>query len=218
MIKAVIFDMDGLIVDSEPIHSFSLEKLLLEYGKKPVFNEQGLIHNVGEAGEESFNFLRERYSLNEDINVWKEKRRAIFAELVRKNGVRSMPGFLTLLKKLQKKKFKIALSSNRILDHVVLILDKLGVKDAFDVIVGPGEKLRFKPAPDIYLKTAELLNLQPNECIAIEDSEMGVIAGKKAGMKVIAIPSKYTKSHDFSNADKVVDSLSKITGAFISKL
>lgn len=68
-----------------------------------------------------------------------------------------------------------------------------------------------KPHPDIYFKTAEKLNVLPNQCVVVEDSETGVEAGKRAGMYVLAVPNKYTKSQDFSKADRVIKNFSKLT-------
>ncbi len=216
MIKAVIFDMDGVIVDSEPIESLAWERLLIKLGKKPIFNSEGLIHQVGLA-EEGYNLLMEKYSIEENIEVIKLKKRAIFRKLIMKNTV-PMPGFLSLMKILKKQKISVALASNRITEIVHTILDKLEVKNHFKVVLGSSPNRNPKPSPDIYLECSKKLKISPKFCLAIEDSETGVISAKDAVMKVIAVPNKYTKSHDFSKADLVIKSLSDITLKTIQSL
>lgn len=215
-IKAVIFDMDGVIVDSEPIESSSLEILLAEYGKKAEFNEVGLVHTVGLA-KDIYKNLIEKYNLIEDLEILKKRKGEIFSDLVKKNLV-PIPDFFQLIKNLKKEKIKIGLASNRFIDLVFIMIEKIKAKEVFDVIVGITEGINPKPAPDIFLETASQLKVLPSACLVIEDSGTGVIAGKAAGMKVIAIPNKYTKYHDFSKADRIVGSLSEITLSFLRAL
>jgi HAD superfamily hydrolase (TIGR01509 family) len=207
MIKAVIFDMDGVIIDSEPIESLAWEKLLTEYGKKPIINEWGLIHIVG---TKSFDYVMRKHGLVEDVEVVKNKKRKIFIDLVLKNPI-LMPGFLKLLTGLKKRKIKLGVASNRFQEHVGLIMKKLKIEDEFNALIGNDPTIEVKPAPDIFLKAAKMLKINPKYCLVIEDSESGVIAAKAAGMKVIAVPNRYTKHQDFSKADKIVKSLSEIT-------
>lgn len=210
MIKAVIFDMDGVIIDSEPIHSYSLELLLKSYGKIPLQNKNELIHVVGFGGDPTYERLIKQYDLKEKIEILRSKRRKIFEDLLKKEKLTPLVGTSGLLKKLHKNKIKTAIASNRLLEHVLIILDKLGVKKYFDVIIARTPSIRLKPLPDIYLKTANDLGIDPKHCIAIEDSQSGVLSAHAAGMKVIAVPNKYTKSQDFSKADKIVKSLKDI--------
>src|SRR3972149_4527790 len=111
-IKAVIFDMDGVIVDSEPIESQSLEKLLRKYGKIPRYNKEGLIHTVGLAGE-TYKQLIKKYKLEEEIEVLKKIKRKIFRDLVEKK-LTVTPVFIELVRMLKKEKLKTALASNRL--------------------------------------------------------------------------------------------------------
>lgn len=207
MIKAVIFDMDGVIIDSEPIESLAWEKILKEYGKKPIINEWGLVHKVG---TKSIDFILKKHGLVEKEEIIRDKKRKIFIDLVLKNLI-LMPGFLRLLTGLKKRKIKLGVASNRFQEHVGLIMKKLKIEDEFNALIGNDPTIEIKPAPDIYLKAAKALGVNPKNCLAIEDSESGIVSAKAAGMKVIAVPNRYTKHQDFSKADKVVKSLSEIT-------
>jgi HAD superfamily hydrolase (TIGR01509 family) len=208
--KAVIFDMDGVLLDTEPLHSRSLETILLEYKKTPQYNEQGLLHTVGLSGDQTYVDFLAKYAIQESIEIFKSKRRKFFENLI-KTEAKINKGVLPLLKRLQKANVKIGLASNRNLIHIILIVETLKIKDYFSTIVGPSEKLKHKPAPDIYLEVARLLKIKPNDCIVIEDSEPGLLSGKAAGMKVIAIPNLYTNHQDFSKSDTIINNFDQIT-------
>jgi HAD superfamily hydrolase (TIGR01509 family) len=214
-VKAVIFDMDGVIVDSEPIESLAWEKILIEYKKKPIYLHSGLIHQVGAA---DFNEIISRHDLSgENIEEIRIKKRGFFEEIILKDGT-LLTGVTALLKKLKKEKIKLAVASSRNERQVKIVIDRLELTKYFGAIVGYNEELRRKPFPDIFLAAAANLKIKPSLCVVIEDSESGVIAGKNAGMKVIAVPNRYTANQDFSKADKVVNNLSEITmGTFLFK-
>lgn len=217
MIKAVIFDMDGVIIDSEPLQSKAHKKFLSKYKVKPIFNDEGLLQTVGLTGDESYLEILNRHGLEIEVEIMKTKVRSIFMKLITKNP-KPMVGLIQLLKLLHDNKIKIAVASSRIEKFVIIILSKLEIFDKFAVVVGANEKLKRKPAPDIYLKCAKVLGLSPSVCVAIEDSEIGIASAKAAGIKVIAVPNKYTKSHDFSKADKIVKSLKDIDLKLINSL
>jgi HAD superfamily hydrolase (TIGR01509 family) len=217
MIKAVIFDMDGLIADTESIESKALEKILREYGKTPHYQKNGLIHRIGLAGNETWIDIKNKYGITEDIDVLRTRKREIFETLI-KEGFQSFDGLYELLDELKKNNFKLAVASNRFINHIYLILEELNIKEYFDTIIGPSETRKHKPHPDIYLETAKQLTIKPQECLALEDTEHGIQSAHSAGMKVIAIPNKFTKDNDFSKANMVVKSLQSVTMELINSL
>ena len=208
MIKAVIFDMDGVIVDTEPVHSKALEILIKQYGKTPLFKETGLVHTAG--GEEMDQKVMEAHKINDSTKNFTFRRREIFVKLLEEK-LTPMPGFLPLIKTLKKEKIKIGLASNRILKNISIIIKNLDIEAYFEVITGWSEAIHHKPAPDIYLEAVKSLGIDPKFCLAIEDSENGVESAKSAGMKVIAVPNRFTKSQSFDRADLSVSSLERIT-------
>jgi len=209
MTQAVLFDMDGLIIDNEPLHSKAFEIVLKLYGKKPRFNENGLVQILGIGGKENWKLLKKIYQLSEDEEVLLQKKRIIYLDLLKQN-IKPMPGLLKLLKFLKKKRIKMAIASSASLSHIELITKSLGIRHYFKAIISGESVMRGKPDPDIYLKAAKLLKVKPYVCLVLEDTERGVIAGKRARMKVIAVPTKYTKHLNFSQADKVVRSLEEV--------
>jgi len=216
MIKAVIFDMDGLMIDTEPIQSKGFKLLLEEYGKKPICHKNGLIHSVGKTG--SCAQLKIDYKINEDLDILKQKRQQYYQQVLKSETVKPMFGLSQLLRLLKKNNFKIAVGTLSFMEDINVIFPKLKILSYFDVFVTCEDVINGKPAPDIYLRAAEKLNLRPTECLVLEDSESGVSSGKSADMKVIAVPNKFTKDHDFSKADLIVNSLNDINLKIIDKL
>jgi HAD superfamily hydrolase (TIGR01509 family) len=217
MIKAVIFDMDGLIIDTEIIESQAIEKMILDYGKKPIIRQTGLVHEIG-LGMELFDILKKQYHLKADVLDLKEKKEFYFEQIVKKSSLHPYKGLHKVLKKLKGNRIKLALASNRNIKHIQLILKELHIFDFFGVIVGPSELRKHKPHPDIYLETAKQLAIKPELCLALEDTESGVESAHLAGMKVIAIPNDYSKDHNFSKANKIVKSVKFITMELIKSL
>ncbi len=207
MIKALIFDLDGLLIDSEPIQSKSYEIVLEEYGKTPLLKKSGIVHTVGKNGEANWEILMREYSFTEKMEILRKKKRASYHQMLFQ--VNLMPGVKKLVHHLRNTNYKIGLATSSSLDTVSMILDKFSF-DIFDSITAGNECERAKPYPDIYLKIAEKLGVKPEESVAFEDSEAGVEAAKRAGMKVCAIPSQYTKHQDFSKADKILRNLSQV--------
>ena len=216
-IKAVIFDLDGVIVDSEPIESLSLEMLLKEYGKKPKLNKVGLLHTPGPS-KNSYQLLIKKYKIDEDLEKLKRRKREILQSFFVGKKVKPMTGFVKLINILKKNNIKTAIASNRFIEHIPIMLKSIKADNFFDIIVGPDEDTKHKPAPDIFLKCAKKLNTSPKACAVIEDTEAGVISGKTAGMKVIVVPNRYTQDQNFAKADKIVKSLSQITLPLIHSL
>ena len=203
--------MDGLILDTEDIESRAFKKLLDEYGILPRPNPNGLLHNIGGADATTYyQIFKDKYNIPADWEVIQNKKRAHWKKMVEEEEINAFPGFIELVELLKKENFIVALASNRNEAFLHLVLEKLGVKHYFDTIVGPAEGRLHKPHPDIYLHTAKELEVNPSECIVLEDTDIGIISAKDAGMKAIAVPNIYTKDQDFSRADIIVKSLSDI--------
>ena len=217
MVKAVIFDMDGVMIDSEPIQSKAFAEVLKQYKKEPQYNEEGIVQTVGIRSRDNWERLKAKYNIDEETNILIEKRRQIYQKLL-KSEIKPMPGLINFLKLLKKHNLKIAVASSSNIKHIMLVLSSLNIAYYFDVIVSGESVKKGKPYPDIFLETAVQLKITPVECLVLEDAELGVLAGKKAGMKVIAVPNKFTKKHDFSKADLIVDSLEKINWSIIKNL
>jgi HAD superfamily hydrolase (TIGR01509 family) len=218
MQKAIIFDMDGLMVDTELQHSQTFEAILREYGVEPTKDQHGVVHTPGVKGLENWKNFKQKYGIDEDELVLLEKKKAKMLELHQKLGIEALPGLIPLIKRLHKHGFKMAVGTSSVKDRALLVIEKLGIPHYLPVVVTGEDVTHGKPAPDIYLKAALQLEVEPANCLVFEDAEQGVLAAKAAGMKCIAVPNKYTHLGDFSKADLVLDSLEEATAEVIDKL
>ncbi|PIY60698.1 hypothetical protein COY95_00430, partial [Candidatus Woesearchaeota archaeon CG_4_10_14_0_8_um_filter_47_5] len=134
MIEAVIFDMDGIIADTEKLHSESYEEVLESFGKKPEPNKYGVVQMVGVHEEEQWVILKRRYNLDEDIPSLMKRRGTIFQELVKKHIVPAS-GLIPLLDLLKGHNIKIGLASSSVIEHIDEILDTLGIRPYFKEVL-----------------------------------------------------------------------------------
>jgi len=218
-IKAVIFDIDGLMIDSEAIQTQSFEHVLKEYGKEPKRNELGVVHTVGAGAIEIWKTLKEQYEINESEEMLSQKSKTAYLKIFNEsfNIIKPLPGLCDLLELLHTNKIKLAVATGGSHEYIQMVLQNLGISKYFDVLVSGWDVKRHKPYPDIYFYAAKKLALKPTECLVLEDAESGVIAAHDAGMKVIAVPNRYTKTHNFSKANKIVPSLKSITMSVLKK-
>lgn len=197
--KAVIFDKDGVIVDSEPLQYLAFKEVLAEYGH--VYTEEDNKNlSLGKSSELTYTNIKQKYGIV-DIETFKLRRRLRYRELA-ETKLRTRPGTLSLICQLHRK-LPLAVASGSSEKLLINDLKKVRVFRYFKIIVS-GEFYKSKPDPEIFLVTAQKLEILPRECIVIEDSQAGVEAAKSAGMYCIAIPNSFTSHQDFSRADYVV--------------
>jgi HAD superfamily hydrolase (TIGR01509 family) len=214
MIKAVIFDMDGVIVDSEPINyeviRITFEKAGVEISKKE-FIEEWVVKGTG--SREAIKRHDIKMSL-EDLQKIKKK---IYLDVL-KRKVKLKPDAKRTIINLHKK-YKLALASQGHRYNVDIIVKKFKLSKFFQAIIGKQDVNKGKPNPEIFLKASKELKVKPEECLVIEDTEKGIIAAKRAGMICIAVPDSWTKRYnDFSKADLVVNLLGEINIDVIKNL
>ena len=204
---AVIFDMDGVLLDSEPIHYDALNETLAPYGHHltPEDNENLL----GTTVDDSFRWLATRFGLTGAlvtyINQYDEQ---VLARL--EGPLDPAPGLLALLSDLAEREVPMAVASSSRPGWIAATLRSLGIRDHFSVVVSGADVDRGKPEPDIYLLAADLLGIVPRSCVVFEDSPAGMLAGKRAGMTVIGIRTPYTAHLDLTVADMVVGSMEEL--------
>ncbi|MCD6087288.1 MAG: HAD family phosphatase [Candidatus Hydrothermae bacterium] len=180
----VILDMDGVILDSEPIHLEATNRVLKKFGAKLSYGENISLQGIAEIPY--WKILMDRFGFSEDVTVLiKEKEKHMLDVLSRKELAPS-EGLLEFLRALRKRRIPIGLASSSQLNQINFILRKLGLREFFSAITSGEEVSEGKPEPQIYLETARRLGVPPERCVAIEDSRNGLISAKRAGMKVIA--------------------------------
>ncbi|MCX6741859.1 MAG: HAD family phosphatase [Candidatus Pacearchaeota archaeon] len=215
-IKAVLFDQDGVILDSEDTH-YKAERIIFDrngifFPEEEHKKFQG--RNIRDIVEMAIKGQNVKKTAQELV----DEKRALWKEIAKKE-LKIFPGFYELIASLNKK-YKIALttSAGRITRDFVesLFPEQKGI---FDVEVTGDEVKNTKPHPEPYLLTASRLKLRPEECVVIEDSINGIISAKSAGMKVIAITNSLEKEElEKENPDKIVSSLKEINLDLIQSL
>ncbi|WP_041444645.1 HAD family hydrolase [Syntrophobotulus glycolicus] len=208
MVKAVIFDMDGVIIDSEPIHFVSDQMTLQDYGVE-ITNEE-LSKYVGISNPVMWSELREKYGLAAAVEELLAKQMYYKKLLFGGRELQCIEGIESLLRNLKHSGLKIGLASSSPREFIEIIINNLGLAGYFEAVVSGEEVERSKPAPDVFLRAAELLKVNPSDCMVIEDSEHGVKAAKAAGMKCIGYLNTNSGQQDLRLADKMVSSLKDI--------
>ena len=206
--KAVIFDMDGVIIDSEPIH-FQVDIEVLQSVGSDV-GKSVLEKYVGMTNPEMWSDIIKTYNINESIDNIIDLQINRKIDIIKNLDINPIDGIRELLINLKKENIPIAIASSSPILFIEAVLAKFEIQDYFKIILSGEEVLKGKPAPDIYLETARLLSLNPSDCLVIEDSKNGVIAAKVAGMKCIGFQNPNSGDQDLSKADFVVNSIDQI--------
>ncbi|HLY22476.1 MAG TPA: HAD family hydrolase [bacterium] len=207
-VRAVIFDMDGLIVDSETPEFLAWQAVHARHGWP--FPVESWRRNIGrnDSPFDPLGRFREPGS-----PMAPEAARALWQDhhdRLQPAFLTPLPGVVALLESVRAHRLRTAVASSSRRERVRELLERLGLADKFDAVAGGDEVPRAKPAPDVYRLAAERLGVAEWACVAIEDSESGVRAAKAAGMRCIAVPSALTRGMDFSAADLVADSLIEV--------
>ncbi|MGI9333216.1 MAG: HAD family hydrolase [Gammaproteobacteria bacterium] len=203
---AVMFDMDGLMIDSEPLYRTASARAAAELGYD--IDDTLYLSLLGRNQVDSQAMLMQALGAAFPLEQFNERWTRYWYELVEQEGVAIKPGLLALLDALESHEvpFGVATSSNvRQTEHVLGVAD---LRDRFEVIVTGDRIARGKPAPDIYLEAAARLGHEPRRCIALEDSDAGVLAATAAGAVTFMVPDlKSPGPEAVAAAQAVVDSL-----------
>ena len=213
MIEAVVFDLDGVLLDSEQVWDDAREQLARERGGR--WHPQAQRDMMGMSSNEWSRYMHETIGLPEppdEINrEVVERLSAIYRE-----HLPTLPGAKEAVERLAARwPLGLASSSNR--ELIDLALELLGVKHLFAATVSSEEVGRGKPAPDVYLEAARRLGVDPAQTTAVEDSHNGILAAKTAAMRVVAIPNSHFPPDEaaLAEADVVLDSLAGLTAEAI---
>ncbi len=207
MIRAILFDLDGLMVDSEPHSLASWEAVLKERG---VTLDQLTIDSIlGLRIDATARTLIDRYHLPDTVQELGDAKTEY--QITHLHGkVPPMPGLLELLDEIDRRRLQKAIASSGIRRYVEAVLRVNGLLDRFGVIIAGDQVAHGKPAPDVFLAAASALNVEPRHCLVLEDAPAGVQAAKAAGMLCIAVPDHGVAQLDLAQADRIVTSLNDV--------
>lgn len=215
MINAVIFDMDGVMIDSEPLWE-KTERILLarrSIDYSPDYRDKIVGLNQRDSGR----LLVDTFDLDETVDDIINERISILTSIYEEE-LELIPALVPLLEQLAREGYRLAVASSSPLRVVTFVLDMFSLHNHFLTVVSGDSVGNGKPHPDIYLHTADMLGVVPAECVAIEDSINGLRSAKGAGMYCIAIPDKRLTPEQFESADVILDSLRELTPETIKSL
>jgi HAD superfamily hydrolase (TIGR01509 family) len=198
---AVIFDMDGVLVDGEPLHFEAVNQLLAEEGRSISLDDYRPYMGTKSGWRE----LIRDFGLSGDVARYQERYLPLLVEAYRQRSV-ALPGAVDLVNAL-KGRIPLVVCSSSILPWVEAALAKIGLLDAFDHIVSGSDVRLGKPAPDIYLVAAGRAGVPPSRCLAIEDAPAGIESASAAGMTCWAIRTEYTRDLPLPPCEREFDSL-----------
>jgi len=216
-VQAIVFDFDGVLADSEPLHLRSYQEIFEPHGVK-LDTKTYCDRHLGFDDEAAFRQIIDDNGLmlgDEEIELLLREKSRRFEALV--SGVNVLyPGAAACARALSAV-WPVGVASGALRHEIELMLRGAALLDTFTFIVAAGETDRTKPAPDPYLRAAELHGVPPAACVAIEDSHWGLESARTAGMRTIAITHTYPREKLTGDADLVVDTLEEITPELIRR-
>jgi HAD superfamily hydrolase (TIGR01509 family) len=209
----ILFDLDGVIIDSEKLQYRAYQQVLAPFGVQVTPEEYGREWIGNGRGAE---YAVATYQLPLQPDELRRLRTDVYFDLLRQE-ITLMPGVVTALQRLHPH-FALAVATNSNQRDTTFVLEHLSVRPYFTAVVTREMYLQAKPAPDAFLAAAAHIGFSPRRCVVVEDAFKGVIAAAEAGCACVAIPHGFTRTNDFSRATTIVDSLDAVTVELIDEL
>jgi len=207
--KAIIFDMDGVLVDSQPIHFRVDMEVLASCGAAAALAD--VTKFAGVANVARWTAYKQNYGLAEAAPDLIRRHAGILMEIFRNTNIKPIAGIPELLSMIRGFGLKTAVASSSSMALIELVVNKLDIAKYFDALVTGEDVERSKPAPDVFLKASGVLRVSPRDCLVVEDSANGVMAAYNAGMKCVGFRNPNSGEQDLSRAGWVVESFGEVT-------
>jgi len=215
MLQAVIFDMDGVIADTEPLHTRAYLSALRTFGIH--VSEGDYRKTVTEEGKTIATWFVELGGDPGDIDELYRRKDEIYFPLLRAEAA-PRQGLFSLLSNLRKSSIPCALATSSRRVNAELVLDCFNLRDFFTIVLALEDVTHVKPHPEVFLLALKHLSVQPHTTIILEDAPKGVRAARDAGIPVVAVPTAWTRHCAFDGAALVVDSLEKLSVSRLNSL
>jgi beta-phosphoglucomutase family hydrolase len=189
---AVLFDMDGVLVDNMAYHKDSWFEFCRRYGVR-MTDEEFTSFVSGRVSREVLEYLFNKPLSAEEISRYTEEKEELYRNIYRPH-IKPTEGLVEFLQSLKQKQVALAVGTSAPTSNIDFTLVTTGLRPYFDQVVDASFVKRGKPDPEIYLKAAEMLHVPPQNCVVVEDSLLGIQAGISAGMKVIGITTTHTQA------------------------
>jgi beta-phosphoglucomutase family hydrolase len=206
-IRAVIWDMDGVIVDTAPYHLKAWQEALSRRGVK--FTEADFRHSFGQRNDTIIRSAMGEDTSRELIEAISQEKEESFRQRIGQH-IQPLPGVIALIKSLQEHGFKMALASSAPIANIELLTRSLGIDSCFQTIISDQDVTKGKPDPQGFELAARKLGVEPTNCIVIEDAVAGVTAAKRAGMHCLAVTNTHPAT-SLAAADLIVDTLEAVS-------
>ena len=200
--QAVIFDLDGTLIDNNSYHRQTWEKYLEKIGKK-ISEEEFNANMNGRTNEDAIKYIFGKDISNEDSLKHTLEKESLYREIY-KPFIKPVPGLIDFLQILKSKNIPMAIATSGIQPNIDFMFENIPIKQYFDLVVNSSHIKKGKPDPEIYLKVASLLHVSPKNCLVFEDAAVGIKSAKAAGMKVIAVATTQPKE-ELAEADEIMD-------------
>lgn len=208
MLEAIIFDMDGVLVDSEYTYFQSKSQILKEAGHE--VEESYHFQFMGTTSEYMWEQMKQEFSLPLSVPEYVQKMTDLRQAMIKRDGVRVIPYVQDFVKKLSEAGLKLAVASSSSLAEIKVNLAEIGLAEYFSEVVSTEEVKHSKPAPDVYLAAAERIGVEPENCLGIEDTKNGAGAVHNAGMVCVGFANPVFPPQDLAAADIVVSSFAEL--------
>ena len=217
MIRTVIFDMDGVIIDTEPSHHHAFFTQFAELGIPVTEAEYATF--LGKSTRNVFQHLKAQYHLPQDVEDLLKRKRELFNKAFDEDAsLDLLPGVRTLIEDLRQHDVQLVVASSASNATIARVFDRFALRPYFAHIVSGEDFAESKPNPAIFLRAAELAETPVTECIVIEDAANGVAAAKAAGIYCIAYASPHSAGQDLHQADRIIQDFAELNAASIKAI
>lgn len=214
MMYAALFDMDGTMTDNMAFHLRAWKLFCERYGLQ--VSESEIRQQFGHTNREHFEHFFGRQVNEAEAYRLGEEKEEIYREIFQ-HELKPVEGLIHLLESLKSRNFRLAVATSAPRSNVGFVLDNLGVRNWFDALIDAEDVSRGKPDPEVFLKAAQRLNMNPAQCLVFEDSRYGIQAALAAGMKVVALTTTHQADY-LTGAHRIIGNFSEISPETVAAL
>lgn len=206
-IKAVIFDLDGTMIDNNAYHLAAWRQYLTDLGIE-ISDEAYRKHINGRTNKDAIEYIYQRKMSGEEAMVYTLEKEAVYRRIY-EPFIQPVEGLISLLEKLEQYRLPMGIATSGIPVNIDFMFDHIPIRKFFSAVINSGHITHGKPHPEIFLKTAAAMHISPGSCLVFEDAAVGVKAAKAAGMNVVALTTTQTEA-ELAESDLIIKNFSDL--------